>query len=301
MIIRKLKDFKVGIFINCLLLIFSACQLNAQDDKEYVQNTFNDTRIINSSTTKTVPKKSLDFRIGHRFGDIAGSAGGVQSFFGLEDAANVRIAFEYGITDQLTVALARNKGSGRIVQLWEGHAKYRLLSQTKNNSMPISVAVLTNSVLSGMPASSDPESASAFTKDIHRVSYFSQFIIARKFGEQFSLQVMPSWLHRNFVAFEDENDLFTIGVGGRLRLTKILGLLVEYHHTFSEYRSINKDIFFDPLLFALEINTGGHVFQLSFTNSTGIIENDFIPYTQSSWQDGEFRYGFTISRVFRLG
>lgn len=138
------------------------------------------------------------------------------------------------------------------------------------------------------------------------MSYVTQVIIARKFSPGVSFELIPSWSHRNYVDYEDENDMFSLGIGGRVKITKRMAVIVDYFHNFSEYRDNAKDsngdkVFFNPLSIGLEIETGGHVFQLMFTNAEGILENSFLPYTRSNWADGEFRWGFNLTRNFTLG
>ncbi len=264
-----------------------------------VYETFTTTRIISAHSTETVKGRFLDFRVTHKFGDIGGDVGGSGTLFGLDNVVDVRIAFEYGVTDNLTIGFGRSKGAQRR-QLFEGHLKYRFLTQTTDNSMPFSVALYSNAMASGMTASADSTSETSFQKFEHRLTYVTQVLIARKFGDRFSLQLMPTYLHRNYVAFSDQNGLFAAGIGGRIRLTKVFGLIGEYFYVMRQNNIINGVEYLNPLSFGLEIKTGGHVFHLNFSNSKGITTNEFIPYTTSSWLKGEFRFGFNISRPFKI-
>ena len=294
-----------------LLIIFST-PLFGQDDpmdmlgedesevgREPVIATFKTTRIINAHSSETVKANTLDVRITHRFGDIAGGTGGYHRLYGFDNVADVRISFEYGITDDLTVALGRSKGAHRR-ELWDGFIKYRLLTQTKDNRIPVSVVVFLNEVITSAVRSSDSTSETWMPKFAHRISYTSELIIARKFNEFFSLQVMPVYSHRNFVASDDVNGIFGLGIGGRLKFTKRFGIIADYYYLLPHNRVVNSRTYYDPLSIGFEIETGGHVFHINFTNSEGILENEYLPYTKSLWSKGEFRFGFNISRVFTL-
>jgi hypothetical protein len=288
----------------------------AQDDLEHmfqdstkhhepVIATFKSTRIIQGSSTETLKKHELDFRVDHRFGDIGGQFGGTKTFFGMDNSTDIRIAFEYGVTDRLMIGISRSKGSGGLTQLYEGLAKYRLLQQTTDDHMPITVTLSGNTVASGATSSTVKSDASYFDKFSDRVSYTGQVIIGRKFNRNLSLALLPTLVHRNRVPYMDENDVFALGGGGRLKFSKRMAVLVEYFYPFrsqetKDYFKANGRQLYNPLSVGLEIETGGHVFHINFTNSTAILENQFIPETTTSWLQGQFRWGFNISRRFSL-
>ncbi|MFK7807610.1 MAG: DUF5777 family beta-barrel protein [Saprospiraceae bacterium] len=283
-----------------LLIIFLFFGLNAQaqetENKE-VFGTFKDRRVINSHSVETLQKRQLDVRIGHRFGDIAGDAGGWGNFYGLENAADVLIGVEYGATDDLTLGLFRTKGSGPLKALINTQAKYRILRQ-KESGTPLTLSVLGFTATSTMEKADDPELINFFDETAHRLVYGAQIIIARKFSPRFSLQVTPGFLHRNIVPFGDENNIFSVGAAARIQVTKVIGLLADFTYPITDFGGDNDRYL--PLGFGIEFDTGGHVFQLNFTNATGLSAADYIPYTTSNWADGEFRMGFTISRLFNL-
>jgi len=281
-------------------------QVAKKNDKVYA--TFKSTRMINGHSNETMKKHDLDFRVDHRFGDIGGSNGGLKNFFGLDNSTDIRIGFEYGITDKLMAGFARNKGATEQRQIWEGMLKYRLLEQTKNNKIPVAVTLVGNACVSGMESvyNSNPESAAAFQDFAQRWTYFTQAIVARKFGNRFSAVVSGSYIHRNLVSYGDMNDMFAVGAGARFMFTKRMGITLDWFHTFrtEESKSIlaqTKGLkFYDPIGIGFEIETGGHVFHINFTNATAITENQMLPLTTSNWLDGEFRWGFNISRTFTL-
>jgi hypothetical protein len=303
-------------YIYLLLLCYSA-NCYAQEDlskmfshdsvktHEPVIATYKSTRIIQGHSPETLKKRELDFRVAHHFGDLGGEYGGAKTFFGMDNSSDVRIAFEYGITDRLMVGIGRTKGSGSLTQMYEGLAKYRLLRQTTDDHVPVSVSLFGNAVASAMTSSITKSDASYFDKFSDRMSYTGQIILARKFNRNLSLTLSPTLVHRNRVVYMDENDLFALGAGGRFKFSKRLGLLVEYYYPFRSQES--KDYFegrgqkfYNPLAVGLEIETGGHVFHINFTNSTAILENQFIPETTTTWKQGQFRWGFNISRRFSL-
>lgn len=264
-----------------------------------VFETFKDTRVINSHSVETLKKSQLDIRIGHRFGDFAGSSGGWQTFYGLENAADIMIGLEYGVTNDLTIGINRAKGSGPLKRLVNGIVKYRLLKQKKDSGSPFSVTLLSVTSASTMAKSNDPEVINYFADFSHRFVYTGQILIARKFSDRFSLQVIPSYTHRNIVGHLDENGLISLGFATRIQLTKVLGLVIDGTFPFSELRTTENG-YYPAIGVGFEIDTGGHVFQVNFTNSTGITETDYIPHTFSNWGDGEYRLGFTISRIINL-
>lgn len=298
-------NLRIRILLSFAFTLVMAAAAHAQDDllgslidsvaekNQDVFATFKTTRIVNSHSVETVKKRGLDFRVTHHFGDVAGEAGGVHTFYGLDQAADIRIAFEYGINDRMTVGAGRSK----IGEILDGYLKYRLITQTQDNKVPVSATFLANTAFTPQRNISGE-----YDKAAHRVSYTYQLFVARKFSQKLSLQLMPAFLHRNFIFNPlDRHDLFSVGVGGRLKLTKRFALLADYFYTFSELRQGDNSGYYAPLGLGVEIETGGHVFHMFFTNNAGIIENAFLPNTASSWSRGEFKFGFNISRTFTLG
>lgn len=276
-----------------LALSFLASSLTAQ---EWVSQTFKDRRVINAHSVEMLPGRKLDFRVSHRFGDVGD---GWETFYGLETAADVLIGFEYGLSDKLNIGAYRTKGAGPLTQLLSGSLKYSLLRQKEDDSMPLTLTALAVASASTMSQSEDEQALSSFPEAAHRFSYTWQLILARKFSDYFSLQLAPGYTHRNLVGAEDENGLLSLSGAFRLQLTKVFGIIADVNLPFSDLRTTDNG-YYPALGVGLEIETGGHVFQLNLTNARGLIENDYIPYTQSNWTDGAFRLGFTISRMFNL-
>lgn len=292
-----------------LLSLVDATETSKKSEK--VIATFKTSKVINMQSTETVKAKTMDFRVTHRFGNIGtASGGGPHTLYGFDNSTDIRISFDFGITDNLTLGFGRSKQN----ELLDGVVKYRFLSQTTDNKVPLSVAFFSN-------MSYNPQKAEQFysglattigfkQNDIHRFAYTSQFIIARKFGSRFSMEIAPTYQHRNFVLAnvnagnnaEETNDLLSVGAGFRLKITRRLAIIADYYYIFSEYRKNNKSTpYYNPLALGVEIETGGHVFHLNFTNASGIIENNYLTNTTDSWLKGGYKFGFNISRVFNIG
>jgi hypothetical protein len=183
--------------------------------------------------------------------------------------------------------------------LVNGFLKYKLIGQGIEGGAPITFTLLGGASISTAKKIDDPELLSSFPKTAHRLIYNIQGLIARRFSERFSMQVSPGYIHRNYVPQNDENGLFSLGVAARFQLTKVFGLIADTTIPFSSLRTTDRGYYL-PLGFGLEVDTGGHVFQLNLTNTTGLEATDYIPNTRSNWADGQFRLGFTISRLFNL-
>jgi hypothetical protein len=272
------------------------CQ--SETSSEPVETTFNTTRIINGHSNEVLGKGVLEFRVEHKFGDFAGSAGGAATFFGLDNAADIRIAFEYGISDRIMIGLGRSKGYGPYRGLLDGFAKASILRQTSDNKIPISLSALVSSTMVYTKAINDPALVASYPEFAHRLAYASQLIVTRKFGERASLALMPTYTHRNFVAFNDQNGLFSVGFGGRVSFLQKFGLVAEYYHNFNHDNF--RQEFNNSLAFAFEWVTFGHVFSIYAANAGGFGEQQFIPYTTGKWLEGQYRIGFAITRKFEL-
>ncbi len=287
-----------------IILTLVSTTLFAQDDllkqlqtqtptkHEPVIATFKGFKIINIETNETTPKGNLDFRVGHLFGNIGGaSGGGLHGFYGLDNSVDVRIAFNYGITKCLTVGVAHVKKNETI----EGVAKWKLLQQKTNGGSPLAVTLFGEATFTMKDKNQYPlERLDTFP---HRLGYCTQLILARKFGSRFSLVLTPTWVHRNITALADSNDLFSIGAGFRLKVTRSSAIIADYFYNVSP---ANLAGHYSPLGIGWEIETGGHVFTIMFTNATGLAENDFIPNTTDTWERGGFKLSFNISRMFKL-
>lgn len=286
--------------MNRIYYLLCLCFLvNSSSAQDLVHQTFKDNKVINTHSVETLPARKLDIRIGHRFGDFAGDRGGWDNFYGLENAQDIMIGAAYGVTNSLSIGLHRTKGSGELTRLVNLTAKYRILRQAVSGGSPLSLTFVGLTSISTMKKSDNPDAINSFPKASHRVVYCAQLLAARKFGNAFSLQIIPSYVHRNLVKRDDENGIFSLGLATRVQVTKVMGILADVTFPFSSLRTADNG-YYPALGFGFEFDTGGHVFQVNFTNATALMETDYIPYTRTNWLDGEFRLGFTISRLFNL-
>jgi hypothetical protein len=277
---------------------------NTKPKSEKVFATFKTTKIVNLQSTESVKQGELDFRVTHRFGDM-GVKGGEHTLWGFDQSADIRLSFDYGISDALAIGIGRSKYQEAL----DASIKYRFMDQTTDNKKPVSMSVYGNMATNAQstPTFYAGTNWTEKRKFVHRISYFTQLIIARKMSRSLSLELAGSYLHRNFVKgainssnnSNETNGLASLGIAARLKITKRMCLLADYIYTFSPYRQNNKEIpFYNPLGLGLEIETGGHVFHITWTNSAPILENNLIPYSNSSWLEGQFKLGFNISRAF---
>jgi hypothetical protein len=255
--------------------------------KEYVTNAFKSPRVIMGHSMEMLGAGVLDFRILHRFGSVKG---GLKEMFGL-DQASMRMSFDYGVTKNLTIGIGRSTLGKEL----DGMIKYRFLQQSTGEKS----SALSLLAVSGMTINTatwtDPTRKDYFSS---RVGYYHQLIAGRKFSEQFTLQLSPTFVHRNYVELAtDKNDMISLGVGSRVRLSKRMALVVDAFPLISGARSKYNQM---PLSVGVDIETGGHVFQLHFSNARGMNEKAFITETTEKWGDGQFQFGFNLSRVFTI-
>jgi Membrane bound beta barrel domain (DUF5777) len=294
--ISDMKRFSLAFLLSLVSLI-----LFAQDDlmnilnqdssrvTNYTTATFKSTRVMDGHSIETMPPGQLDVRISHRFGTL--NSGGY-NFFGL-DQSNIHLGLEYGIFKWMMIGIGR----GTFEKTFDGFAKFSVLRQSSGDRvMPVSVSVLSSVALKSLKWP-DPTVTNYFSS---RLSYVAQVLIARKISEGLSIQLSPTYIHRNLVTTElDPNDLYSLGAGGRLKLTKRISLNAEYYYIINPTSHMTPQIY-NPLSVGVDIETGGHVFQLFFSNSVGTIEKQFIGETTGQWKKGDIHFGFNISRVFTL-
>ena len=287
-----------GIYFLWIICSSSFFFAQTQEEEEtFVPKTFASTRIICGHSVETLPERTLDFRIEHRFGDMFGVNGGVQNMFGFDNLADIRIALEYGITKNMMVGFGRSKGTNTPYRsLLDGFLKYRVLSQGKES--PISLSAIAGASFTYMTASSDISQVSHFPRVSHRFAYFTQLNAARRFGDRVSIALMPTLVHQNYVASNNQNDVFAIGAAARVKLTSRFALITEYYHTFAAAGLRPTSEFKRSLAFALEWYTFGHTFTINVTNAAGIGETQFVNNTYSDWLKGQFRLGFCVARKF---
>lgn len=256
---------------------------------------FPDTRILNGHSTEVLRPGILEFRVGHRFGDIAGETGGFKSFYGIEDASDIRLGFEYGITNKLMAGLGRNKGAGPTRGLMEGFLKYKMIEPTDERPGLPTITLLGNVVMSTMPRTDDSTEVASFPRFIHRFSYLGQAIVSRHFGERVGLSVSGTVLHRNFVPFGDRNITAYLGLGGKITIGQGWHLLGDFNLPITA----SPEGYLPPMAAGVCFETGGgHIFTVMLSNSRGMLENDFLPYSTSDFTKGQLRFGFQVIRKF---
>ena len=291
-----------------LLHMMDSAQNTPATAKPELPPTWKDTRLIDAQTTKIPAPGIMEFRIMHRFGNVGGNgSGGFHTLYGFDIASDILFSFEFGIIKNLMIGVSRSKQQ----ELLDLTAKYKFLTQ-KTDGMPVSAAIyedvgITPETGSVFYSGSAPGTPNNF---FDRISYFSELIVDRRFNDHISVELLGGLSHRNYVLANvntdngstDENNIPFAGIGGRVMFNKHSGIVFDYYYLFSQFRTNNSTTpFFTPLSIGYEVETGGHVFEINFTNASFLDENNLIPYTQSSWlKNGGFKLGFSISRVFNL-
>ena len=294
--------YKKSVIIFCLFLSIS--RSHAQDldqlltqttgnETEYTSATFKSTRIVTGHSIEQMKAGELDVRFSHRFGTINE---GAYKLWGL-DEANVHFGGDYGITNWMMVGIGR----GTYEKTYDGLLKFSILRQSHGvRNRFISLSYLTAASINTLTPNDMVLPAGAKVYFWDRVSFINQVLIARKFSDQLSLEINPTWVHRNMTLTEmDPNDVLSVGFGGRIKLSKRISFNVEYYYVIPplhDYRSPT----YGPLAVGFDIETGGHVFQIMFTNSLSMTEKGFITETSGKWGKRDIHLGFNISRVFSL-
>ena len=270
-----------------VIIVLSSIYAKAQEHNPIGQNeTFGATRISLTQSVEPTVKGQLVLDIQHQFGPINS---GVQEFFGL-DQATTRLGLTYGVFDWLSVGIGR---SG-LYKTYDGSLKARLLRQKEGGGMPVTLSYFGN--IGIYTTSWNYDNVPYYFS--HRMSFVNQFLIARRFGDHLSVQISPTYIHRNFVeSSEADNDVWDVGMAARYLFAEKFSVSLDYHYLLSKYTA---DHYKNSLTIGFNILTAGHVFSLFATNSLGIIEQQFIPATEGSWLNGDIHFGFTISRSFTI-
>ncbi|MDG1728626.1 MAG: DUF5777 family beta-barrel protein [Algibacter sp.] len=250
---------------------------------ENVNAVFKGLKIVNFESTKLVAKKELNFIVSHRFGSIKN---GIDTFFGLDNAVT-RLNFVYGITDAINLGVSRSS----FLKVYDITAKYRLIQQ-QHNGFPFTIvgfnAVLINTALdkNNLP----------LLEFKHRLGYTMQFLISRKINQDLSLQLAPTFFHDNYVLIdEQDNSQFALGLGGRYKLGKRWSINADYGIHLNR---ADNSLFRNPLSVGFDLETGGHVFQMHFSNAQAMNTNGFLGQGNGDWSDGNIYFGFNLSRTF---
>ena len=278
-----------------VFLILASLQLSSQDlldvleleapvTENIVSATFKGTRIVNGHSIENRKNKELEFIISHRFGRVNT---GFEELFGL-DQANIRFALEYGLTDDLTAGLGRSS----FEKTYDGYLKYSLLKQkTGANAFPFAVSLFGSIAAKSQKAIAGNERTFA-----ESLFYVGQVLIAKKVNSSLSIQVTPTYVHRNLATIAaDPHDIFALGFGTRVKLSKRVSLNAEYYQQFQKLTSVNAR---NSLAFGVDIETGGHVFQIILSNAITMVEKSFITETTGNFFGGDIHLGFNLSRTF---
>lgn len=264
-------------------------ELDMDEEPDYVQNTFKATRIINSHSTEMLGKHNLDYRICHRFDPLNT---GAYNLWGL-DKAYQRMSFTYGITDLINIEIGRSS----VNKVYDATAKFKLMRQARGDKMRfMTVVYVANMAIQTLKNANEQYNPYYFT---NRLYYTHQLLMSRKITKSFSLQLMPTLVHRNFVdSAKYKNNVYSIGIGGRNKVSRKCAITYEYFYVLPNQI---KPIYKNSFSLGFDIETGGHVFQLNLTNSIGMNEKGFIAETTDNWLKGGIHFGFNISRVFYIG
>jgi len=272
--------------------LLDASTKKESNSKQYVDGTFTGRRLIDGHTVETTQAGVLDLLVSHRFGKIND---GFYNLFGL-DVASMRIGADYGITNRFTI------GGGRSTfeKQYDGFLKYRLLWQSEGkHAMPISLTLLSSVMYeTDTTALKSEKQITTSPRTTDKFSFAYQILIARKFSDAFSLQIMPTLIHENIVYNStSSNDLLALGAGAKINITPHSSINLEYYYQIPGYKLPGT---YNTFSIGYEIETGGHVFQLHFTNSTGMTERTVIAENHGQWSNGDIHFGFNISRVFTI-
>ncbi|MBA4259451.1 MAG: hypothetical protein C0446_09825 [Chitinophaga sp.] len=284
------KPFTI-LFLSSLFSLSTFSQDNLLKDLEKeqkgnnkVSGAFKSSRVINGHSMEMLGAGMLDFRILHRFGPVKQ---GIGDLFGL-DQASMRMGFDFGLSNDLTIGFGRTT----FKKEYDAFIKYRLIQQEQGGTPVSLVAVAGTSIFTYK--SPDPLKPLTFND---RTGYYAQLIIGRKFNEAFSMQLSPTLVYRNMIEPADKKTIYALGIGARHKISKRVALVVDYSLVAN---GLPMSVGTNPLSIGVDIETGGHVFQLHFSNSTGMNERSFITETTNRWSKGEFQFGFNLSRIFSL-
>lgn len=291
---KQLKSFCIIAFLLCTIWQHADAQEDLlsllgeeEETTQYTTAIFKSTRIINSQSIENAARGVLDIKIQHRFGSIDG---GIDQFFGL-DGATIRIGGDYGLTNRVMIGIGRSSLDKAV----DGFVKLKVFRQSSGKrNFPFSLSLFSSVELKTVKFA-DETRKNYFSS---KLFYVHQILLARKFSDGLSIQIMPTVVHRNLVKTNSEkNNVYSLGFGIRQKLTKRTSINLEYFYTLPDQLA---EEFKNPLSIGFDIETGGHVFQLHFTNASAMIYKGFIGETIDSWSKGQIHFGFNLSRVFTL-
>lgn len=257
---------------------------------QYVSASFKNSKLINQQTIEIPGIHCLDFSIQHRFGDLNSTA---YNAWGMDGPASIRLGLDYSLSGKLMMGVGRSSYEKMV----DGTLKYKILRQTQEKSMPLSL-VWVSKMFYNNERVQNLGGFNLYQHWVDRFSYSHELIVGRKFSEKFTLQIAPIYVHYNIVGnISDKNDVFAITSAARYKISKRFCLMGESAFTLNHYSNIK---YYNSSGLGFELETGGHVFQMFFTNSVGMAENQFISHTTSAWTNWGIKLGFNISRIFSL-
>ena len=282
-----MKKLFFSLFLFPILLFSQDDLLNEIDqgspEDNYATATFKGLKIVNFESTKLTAKKEITFVVSHRFGSIEN---GLDSFFGLDDAVT-RLNFIYGLTDAINISVSRSS----FQKIYEASVKYRLTKQKENGSPFTIVGYNSFLINTALDKANLPK-----LEFENRLGYTAQILIARKMSKNLSMELAPTFFHDNFVIDNNQdNSQFALGFGGRYKLAKRWSLNADYGWHLNRSSS---SPFKNPLSIGVDLETGGHVFQMHFSNAQAMNTNGFLGQATGDWSDGDIYFGFNLSRVF---
>ncbi len=279
-----------------LLVATTAFSQNLEDildeipqEPRAVFGTFKSAYILNTRSIESIHKGELEFRVHHRFGAVNG---GMYEFFGLDESSSL-IALSYGITDFFSVEVGR----ATIDKCWKGNIKISLLKQKSggNKNIPVSLSYSVETAYKNKKL----HKSNPYDEVKNRLFYTHQLLIARKFNKNLSIQITPTLVHRNLVEGYNDNDLYAIGAGGRYKLTNWVTVIGEYNYLVNRDKLAGENTC-DSWALGINIDTGGHIFQLMLSNSAYILPHQYLARSMNNIKDGSVHLGFNIMRQFSL-
>jgi Membrane bound beta barrel domain (DUF5777) len=299
---RIISTFSSAIKLLMLLMLLSGSfGLLAQDtakaakpsSSKPVKSTFGAIWIIDNQTVDVPVKGTFEFDIQHRFGTVNN---GSKDMWGLYAPSNIRLGLDYSPIPKLYVGAGMTKEK----MLVDINAKYALLTQTRDNKMPISLSYFANMAI-------DTRDGSNFAYDVHRLSYFNQVLLARKFSDAFSAQVAPSlsWFN-NVEGYVDENgDVkgkmenlhFAISFLGRFKISDKTAIIVNVDQPLTQHPTNNPH---PNIAFGFEMSTSSHAFQIFAGNYYNIVPQYNNMFNQNDYTEGQFLIGFNINRLWNF-
>ncbi len=309
-----------GVFSACFLFAAAAVLAQTNPPRPLEDETpkskkadppFKSTRLGNAQSIDFVKKNHLDIRISQRFGKLYDATNphplteSFQTFLGFDNTSDIRLSFDYGLRENLSIGLGRSKYN----RLVDGNVKWKLLSQTADFKIPVSI-VLFESI--GYTHAPTTQLYSGIVKDfetneLHRFNYVSQLVIASRLSSRLSVEVVPGYIHRNFIRESyntnskaaDQNGFLFLGLGARLKISQRVCIIGDYFYNFAAYYQNNSSVH-QPLSLGIELETGGHLVSLFYSNASAFTENNYLAGTSDSWRKGQIKFGFSISRMFAL-